>query len=1284
MSLRSEKVISATENAGPEIFLSATKALNSGSNTIAVMPKTDWGTAPEISRFYGRVDELNKLSQWIIEERCRLVVIRGMRGSGKTHLAAGFGKRGVGKTDLSLSLAAKVKTDFEYVVWRSLLNSPRISDLLNEIVYFLSDGTELTLSRSPQEHLDLLFSYLASSRCLIIIDNLESILHGGPKGLTFRAGFESYEDLFRRASGTAHSSCIVVNGRESPKSLDRMCGIKTPARLLELQGLDQESSKKVIFDQGDLVGEQAIETLVEYYAGNPLALQLAAKYIASVHFGSVEHFLASEDGVFGDIKELLDWHYDRLSDTEKELMLCLALNREPMTLEELKNDIVRPASKRELGNTVQSFQHRLPLEKTSTAFTLQPVLMEYATERYIAAAVTGIIGIMPPSIDNHLLYKAEAKDYIRDVQDRVIIAPVVDQLNASLANLPSIASCLDRLIQRARELSTQGYAIGNAINLLNHTGIGCAGRDFSGLVIRQAFFQNALLHGTNFVEATILNSVFTTTLGAVLAVEIDPARESLLTGDTTGQVRLWNMLDGAEIMNYQGHTSWVRSIALAPDRSLFASGSSDYTVRVWDIDSGECKKILLGHSDQIYSVAFHRSGELLASGGEDEKAMLWKVDNGENIETIWAHRGRVRSVCFHPHADILVIADEIISLWDLNKRGVVHTLRTGDRYVRQAVYSRDGEYLFVLGEDGPISVFHGPTIDRIAYVTPDERVRCIDVSRDGGLVAGAGDNGQIHIWDWRSGLEVNQLSGHMSSIKAIALRNDDSIIVSGSDDQTVKIWDLKRRHSLRTIKGYGNAIRAVAYSTDGRDLISGGEDGLIRVWRSGAEEPVSTFEGHTQTVQTLAISPQGQLVASGSNDQSVRLWDLHTGACCRILRGHNSWVWNVAFSPDGRLLATASRDYSIIVWDVLSGQRIRTLTGHTDEVHCVVFISPDGLLVSGSDDNSIKLWDANSGELLDTLSGHSNCVRSVAYSARSGFLASGSDDQTVKIWDLRTKKQVVTLHGHSDRVRSVVFRPDGQTVYSSSDDKTIRLWGIFAAQCMGVHHGHESGVWSIAYDPQVDGIVSGSEDGTIRRWKLGVGEPIILRPSRPYEGMNVYGIAGLTDAEVASLKRLGAVQRRPVSLSYAESRPSLRQTKEENMALRDVFICHAGEDKESVVRPLVKTLTEGGISAWFDQAEIRWGDSLTGRVNEGLRISRFIVVVLSPAFIGKNWPERELNSALNIEASTGQVKVLPILVGTVAERAAALERYPLLNDKAYIVWDGSGAIALEALRRRLT
>lgn len=185
------------------------------------------------------------------------------------------------------------------------------------------------------------------------------------------------------------------------------------------------------------------------------------------------------------------------------------------------------------------------------------------------------------------------------------------------------------------------------------------------------------------------------------------------------------------------------------------------------------------------------------------------------------------------------------------------------------------------------------------------------------------------------------------------------------------------------------------------------------------------------------------------------------------------------------------------------------------------------------------------------------------------------------------------------------------------------------------------------------------------------------------------GVAALFEAD-ALMRPLGfsylpdLPRRRSIPVPPPQQTRTAVQQVAGHAARRDVFICHAGEDKAGVVRPLVETLERGGVTTWFDEAEIMWGDSLIEKVNEGLRISRFVVVVLSPAFVGRNWPERELNAALNLEATTGQVKVLPMLVGSDDERTAILDQYPLLNDKRHMVWDGTGEEALKALRRRLS
>lgn len=135
--------------------------------------------------------------------------------------------------------------------------------------------------------------------------------------------------------------------------------------------------------------------------------------------------------------------------------------------------------------------------------------------------------------------------------------------------------------------------------------------------------------------------------------------------------------------------------------------------------------------------------------------------------------------------------------------------------------------------------------------------------------------------------------------------------------------------------------------------------------------------------------------------------------------------------------------------------------------------------------------------------------------------------------------------------------------------------------------------------------------------------------------------------------------------------------------MRDIFICHAGEDKEEIVRPMVEVFSQAGISCWYDEAEIKGGDSVVQKVNEGLASSQYVIVVFSINFIQKNWPQRELNSVLNKEASTGEVKVLPLLVGSEGEKRQILSKYPLLNDKFYLPWDGNLRNIVTALQSRL-
>ncbi|HYJ81948.1 MAG TPA: toll/interleukin-1 receptor domain-containing protein, partial [Allosphingosinicella sp.] len=111
----------------------------------------------------------------------------------------------------------------------------------------------------------------------------------------------------------------------------------------------------------------------------------------------------------------------------------------------------------------------------------------------------------------------------------------------------------------------------------------------------------------------------------------------------------------------------------------------------------------------------------------------------------------------------------------------------------------------------------------------------------------------------------------------------------------------------------------------------------------------------------------------------------------------------------------------------------------------------------------------------------------------------------------------------------------------------------------------------------------------------------------------------------------------------------------------DCFISHASEDKEGFVRALAAALQQRGVTFFYDEISIAWGDSLRRRIDEGLARSKFGVVVLSEAFFRKEWPQRELDGLVQMEM-LGRSKILPIWHKVSKDEVAAFS--PMLADKA--------------------
>ena len=141
-----------------------------------------------------------------------------------------------------------------------------------------------------------------------------------------------------------------------------------------------------------------------------------------------------------------------------------------------------------------------------------------------------------------------------------------------------------------------------------------------------------------------------------------------------------------------------------------------------------------------------------------------------------------------------------------------------------------------------------------------------------------------------------------------------------------------------------------------------------------------------------------------------------------------------------------------------------------------------------------------------------------------------------------------------------------------------------------------------------------------------------------YVTIDLGGYAGTVRHSVRVLS--GALPVARERLPLAEE-PNLYVETVESDKEYDVFISHASEDKEDVVRPLAKSLKEKGISVWYDEFELKIGDSLRRKIDQGLSKSRFGIVVISRAFIKKGWTNYELDGLMT-KAISGEQILLPI------------------------------------------